>query len=101
MIAVNDLKVKSSFIYLPKWHEETANKLKNTVEEVLQITIDMVSYACRLFEDVSFCVEDVIIADADFLVGVYEQAIVASSNTINVPDTVGYTIPHSSHEHGL
>lgn len=70
-----------------------AYKLKKTREEVLEITTDMVTYACSLCDDVEFSAEDAIRSDPEFLVQVYGRAIAAGATTLNVPDTVGYTTP--------
>lgn len=70
-----------------------AHKLRKSRQEVLQITKEMVTYACSLCEDVEFSAEDAIRSDPEFLCQVYECAIQAGATTINVPDTVGYTTP--------
>lgn len=71
-----------------------AYKLKKSRDEVLNITTEMVTYACSLCEDVEFSAEDAIRSDPEFLVEVCERAIAAGATTINVPDTVGYTTPN-------
>jgi 2-isopropylmalate synthase len=53
----------------------------------------MVAYAHGLCEDVEFSPEDAGRSDPDFLYIVLEEAIKAGATTINIPDTVGYTIP--------
>ena len=62
-------------------------------EEVLQQSIDMVTYAKSLCPDVEYSAEDACRSDWDFLVKVFEAVIKAGANVINIPDTVGYTTP--------
>ena len=53
----------------------------------------MVSYAKGFVDDVEFSCEDAARSDLDFLYEVIELAISSGANTINIPDTVGYTTP--------
>ncbi|MEW5820152.1 MAG: 2-isopropylmalate synthase [Cyanobacteriota bacterium] len=68
-------------------------KLRKSREEVLKITDEMVKYARSLCEDVEFSAEDAGRSDPDYLCQVVETAINAGATTINIPDTVGYTVP--------
>lgn len=68
-------------------------KLRKTREEVLKITHEMVSYAKSLCQDIEFSAEDAGRTDWDYLCQVVETAIAAGATTINIPDTVGYTMP--------
>jgi 2-isopropylmalate synthase len=68
-------------------------KLKKTRKEVLQIAGDMVSYAKSLVDDVEFSAEDAGRTDPDFLYEVLERTIASGATTVNIPDTVGYTMP--------
>ena len=68
-------------------------KLKKSQEQVLEMAINAVTYAKSLCDRVDFSPEDAGRSDKDFLVRVIESAIDAGADTINIPDTVGYTIP--------
>lgn len=68
-------------------------KLKMDCDEVVKKVEDMVSYACSLCEDVEFSPEDAGRSDPQFLYQVLEAAINAGATTLNIPDTVGYTMP--------
>ncbi|MBM3510860.1 MAG: 2-isopropylmalate synthase [Alphaproteobacteria bacterium] len=68
-------------------------KLRMTPDEVYDAVIDSVSYARKLCDDVEWSCEDGTRTDRDFLCRVVEAAIKAGAGTVNVPDTVGYTIP--------
>ncbi|MBW3042293.1 2-isopropylmalate synthase [Prochlorococcus marinus] len=69
------------------------HKLRKSRKEVLEIVPDMVSYAKSFVDDVEFSCEDAARSDLDFLYEVIELAISSGANTINIPDTVGYTTP--------
>jgi len=68
-------------------------KLKMTREEVLRNAVAAVRHARRFTDDVEFSAEDAVRSDFTFLVKVVESAIRAGARTINIPDTVGYSIP--------
>ncbi|WP_320674810.1 2-isopropylmalate synthase [Prochlorococcus sp. MIT 1341] len=69
------------------------HKLKKSRDEVLEIVPEMVSYAKSFVDDVEFSCEDAGRSDPEFLYQVIETAISSGANTINIPDTVGYTTP--------
>jgi 2-isopropylmalate synthase len=69
------------------------HKLQMTADEVHQAVIDSVNRARNHCDDVEWSCEDGTRSDADFLCRVIESAIKAGARTINIPDTVGYTIP--------
>ena len=68
-------------------------KLKKSREEALQIAVDAVKFARNLCGDVEFSAEDATRSDLDYLCRVVEAVIAAGASTVNIPDTVGYTIP--------
>src|SRR6266581_9333469 len=70
------------------------HKLKLDREDALQQIRHMVAYARNLCPTVEFSAEDATRSDWDFLCRVSEVAIKAGASTINIPDTVGYTLPH-------
>ena len=69
------------------------HKLRKSRKEVLDIVPDMVGYAKSFVDDIEFSCEDAARSDLDFLYEVIELAISSGANTINIPDTVGYTTP--------
>jgi len=69
------------------------HKLRMTPEQVLERAVQMVKRARQYTDDVEFSAEDAVRSDIDFLCRVFEAAINAGARTINVPDTVGYSIP--------
>lgn len=68
-------------------------KLKKSRKEVLEIAPEMVAYAKSFVDDVEFSPEDAGRSDSEFLYEVLERAIAAGATTVNIPDTVGYTMP--------
>jgi 2-isopropylmalate synthase len=69
------------------------NKLRMKPNQVLNQAIKAVELALSYSEDVEFSAEDAVRSDIDFLVEVFDAVIQAGAKTINVPDTVGYSIP--------
>ncbi len=68
-------------------------KLKMTREQVVDKVREMVGLAKGFCEDVEFSPEDAGRSDPAFLYTVLEAAIKAGATTLNIPDTVGYTMP--------
>jgi 2-isopropylmalate synthase len=69
------------------------HKLKMTPEQVVERVREMVGYARSLCPDVEFSPEDAGRSDPRFLYQVLAVAIQAGATTLNIPDTVGYTVP--------
>lgn len=69
-------------------------KLRLSREEALHRVHTMVACARNLCPTIEFSAEDATRSDWDYLCRVFEAAIKAGATTINVPDTVGYTLPH-------
>ncbi len=68
-------------------------KLKMSEEQVLTAIAESVSLARNLCAEVDWSPEDATRSKHDFLFKAIETAIKAGANTINIPDTVGYTTP--------
>ncbi len=68
-------------------------KLKLTEEEVLEKIKDSVSFARNLCPNIEWSCEDGGRSSIDFLYRCIELAIESGASTINIPDTVGYTLP--------
>ena len=68
-------------------------KLQKSPEEVLAMVTAQVSRARNHVEDVEWSAEDGTRTEMDFLCRCVEAAIKAGATTINIPDTVGYTVP--------
>jgi 2-isopropylmalate synthase len=68
-------------------------KLQKEPHEVLDLVIASVTRARSLVEDVEWSAEDATRTEHEFLCRCCEAAIKAGATTINIPDTVGYTVP--------
>ncbi|MGB0389010.1 MAG: 2-isopropylmalate synthase [Ardenticatenaceae bacterium] len=68
-------------------------KLRMTREQVVKRIYDMVSHAKQYCDDVEFSPEDAGRSHPSFLYEVLAAAIEAGATTLNIPDTVGYTMP--------
>ncbi len=68
-------------------------KLNMAQEEILRTAVEGVKMARTLCEDVEFSPEDASRTELEFLAQVVEAAIDAGATTVNIPDTVGYTVP--------
>jgi 2-isopropylmalate synthase len=69
-------------------------KLRMSPDEVLSTAVRAVKRARSLADNVEFSPEDAGRSDLDFLCRVIEAVINAGATTINVPDTVGYSVPN-------
>ena len=69
-------------------------KLKMSPEEVIKNAVNAVKMARDHVEDVEFSPEDAGRSDFNFLCKIIEKVIDAGASTINIPDTVGYNLPH-------
>ncbi len=69
------------------------HKLQMEPEEVLQAVSASVARARKYTDNVEWSPEDATRTEHDFLCACIEAAIKAGATTINVPDTVGYTMP--------
>src|SRR5487761_2116533 len=68
-------------------------KLQTTREDVIGQTRAAVAQAREYTEDVEFSPEDGSRSDIEYMAEVIQVALDEGASTINVPDTVGYTMP--------
>ena len=80
-----------TFIATSPIHME--KKLRMQPEQVIEQAVKSVKLARSLAADVEFSPEDAGRSDIDFLCRILEKVIDAGARTINIPDTVGYTMP--------
>ena len=69
-------------------------KLRMTPDEVVSQAVRSVKRATKFTNNIEFSPEDAGRSDIDFLCRIIEATIKAGATTINIPDTVGYNIPH-------
>ncbi len=70
------------------------DKLRMQPDDVVAAAVGAVKLARQFTDDVEFSPEDAGRSEPDFLHRIIEAVIDAGATTINVPDTVGYTLPH-------
>ncbi len=80
-----------TFIATSPIHME--KKLRMTQDQVIEHAVKAVKLALEYTDDVEFSAEDAVRSEMDFLVRVFDAVIRAGAKTLNVPDTVGYSIP--------
>jgi 2-isopropylmalate synthase len=73
-------------------------KLRMSRNGVLKTIEEAVGFCHSLSPSVEFSAEDATRSDRDFLVDVFGAAVAAGADTINIPDTVGYTTPQEFFE---
>jgi 2-isopropylmalate synthase len=69
-------------------------QMQNTREDVKGLARAAVAHAKSYCEDVEFSPMDATRSDVEFTAEVLQIAIDEGATTINIPDTVGYTMPH-------
>lgn len=80
-----------TFIATSALHVEA--KLKRSFDDVVEMAVAAVKRARGYTDDVEFSCEDAGRTGVDNICRIVEAAINAGATTINIPDTVGYTLP--------
>ncbi len=70
------------------------HKLQMKPEKVIEQAESMVKYAKKYCADVEFSAEDATRSNLEFLYEIFTKVIEAGATVINIPDTVGYTVPN-------
>ncbi len=68
-------------------------KLKKSRQQVLDEAVAAVELARQFTEDVEFSAEDATRTDFDYLEEISRAVVAAGARTVNLPDTVGYSVP--------
>jgi 2-isopropylmalate synthase len=68
-------------------------KLQKTRRQVLEMTRNAVRLAKNHAAEIEFSAEDATRSDVDFICEVFAVAVEEGATILNVPDTVGYTLP--------
>jgi len=69
------------------------HKLRKSRQEVMDAAVASVRLARKYVSDVEFSAEDGARTDPDYLVQIARAVVDAGASTVNIPDTVGYSIP--------
>ena len=91
--ALEEARYPRIHVFLSSSEIHMSHQLKKDKNEVLKLTNDMVSRAKKHVKDVEFSPMDATRTEPEFLHQIVEVAINAGATTVNIPDTVGYTIP--------
>lgn len=68
-------------------------KLRKAKAEIVRQAVEGVTFARKFVRDVQFSPEDASRTEPEFLAEVVRAVIAAGATTINIPDTVGFTVP--------
>jgi len=91
--AISPARRKRIHVFLATSNIHMKYKLKKAKEEIVNQTKYFVRMARSLVGDVEFSPEDASRTEKRFLFRVVRAAIAAGAGTINIPDTVGYSMP--------
>ena len=91
--ALEDAPRRRIHVFLANSAIHRQYKLNMAQDEILKAAAEGVARARELAADVEFSPEDASRTELEFLAQVVETAIAAGATTVNIPDTVGYTVP--------
>jgi len=91
--ALKGAKKKRIHVFLATSKIHMQHKLKKSQEEILRMAVDSVKYAKKKMSDIEFSPEDASRTEREFLFKILEEVIKVGAKTVNIPDTVGYSIP--------
>jgi 2-isopropylmalate synthase len=63
-------------------------------DEIVAQAVDGVKRALAYTDDVEFSPQDATRTDVEFLKRIVDEVVAAGATTVNIPDTVGYALPH-------
>ncbi|STO56151.1 2-isopropylmalate synthase [Grimontia hollisae] len=95
-VAAESLNVAEAFrihTFLSTSTIHVQDKLRRSYDQVVEMGVNAVKRARRYTDDVEFSCEDAGRTPIDYLCRMVEEAIKAGATTVNIPDTVGYTVP--------
>jgi 2-isopropylmalate synthase len=64
-------------------------------DDIVRQAVQGVRQALSYTDDVEFSPQDATRTDPDFLLRIVDEAVAAGATTVNIPDTVGYALPHA------
>jgi 2-isopropylmalate synthase len=80
-------------VFLPASDIHLEKKIRKTREEAKELAVKCVKFARSLVDDVEYSPEDATRSDFGYLVEVIRAVVDAGATVVNIPDTVGYSIP--------
>ncbi len=91
--AVKNASKPRIHVFLSSSDIHIMHQLRRNREEVMDMAVSMVARARGYCEDVEFSPMDATRTEPEYLYTMLEAVIEAGATTINIPDTVGYSIP--------
>jgi len=91
--AVAPAKRKRVHVFVATSEIHRKYKLEMAKDEIIKRAADAVRMACEVCDDVEFSPEDASRTEPAYLADVVAAVIEAGARTVNIPDTVGYTVP--------
>jgi 2-isopropylmalate synthase len=91
--ALKDAESPRIHVFVATSEIHRQHKLQMAKEEIVRTAVEGIKLARSLCDDVEFSPEDASRTELEFLAEVVTAAIKAGATTVNVPDTVGYTVP--------
>ncbi|MBN1687791.1 MAG: 2-isopropylmalate synthase [Candidatus Omnitrophica bacterium] len=91
--ALEKAKKKRLHVFLATSQIHRQYKLRKDKREILQMAVQNIKAAKKDFKQIEFSPEDASRTEPSFLVAATRAAIDAGATSINIPDTVGYTVP--------
>jgi len=91
--AVRDAKKPRIHTFIGTSNIQMEKQFHITKEKATTLSVAAVKLAKDYCEDVEFSAMDATRTDIDFLYQILEKTIDAGATTVNIPDTVGYTLP--------
>lgn len=96
--ALEKARRKRLHVFLATSQIHRQYKLKKGKKEILKLIVDNIKAARKDFDQLEFSPEDASRTEPKFLNEVVRAAIDAGATSINIPDTVGYTVPQEFEE---
>ena len=96
--ALKDAAHARIHVFLSSSDIHLMHQLKKNKEEVLEMASAMVARAKGYAEDVEFSPMDATRSDREYVYTMLQEVIEAGATTVNIPDTVGYTVPEEFEE---
>jgi len=91
--AVRSAKRPRVHVFIATSDIHLKHKLHMTEDEVLKRAVESVKLARKYTDSVEFSAEDSTRTNPQYLARIIEAVIDAGATTVNIPDTVGFTIP--------
>jgi 2-isopropylmalate synthase len=91
--AIKDAAHPRIHVFISSSDEHIQHQMNKNREEVVEMAATSVALARQHVDDVEFSPMDSSRTDREFLAHMVQAAVDAGATTINIPDTVGYSIP--------